>query len=107
MGQAGAVLAGFGAIGARRAGAGTAALVRAGGTAKAVGACPARALENLPGAAAAIALEDRRPDHIGHRPELDARAQNPTHPNSCTGRTCALAPAYGITLLVTDKFQYH
>ena len=59
MGQAGAVLAGLGAIGARRAGAGTAALVRAGGTAKAVGACPARALENLPGAATAATLEDR------------------------------------------------
>ncbi|QKD02957.1 hypothetical protein EB235_16800 [Mesorhizobium loti R88b] len=59
MGRVGAVAIGVAAFGARRAGAGAAALVRAGGTAKAVGACPARALENLPGAAAAFALNDR------------------------------------------------
>ncbi|WP_161634478.1 hypothetical protein [Mesorhizobium loti] len=59
MGRVGAVMVGGAALGARRAGAGAAALVRAGGTAKAVGACPARALENLPGAAAAFALKDR------------------------------------------------
>jgi len=59
MGEVGAVLVALAAIAARRAGARTAAPMGAGGTAKAVGACPARTLENLAGAAAAVALEDR------------------------------------------------
>jgi len=59
MERLGLAAGGIAAFGARGAGARTAALMRAGRTALAVGACPARALENLPGAAATLAFQHR------------------------------------------------